>query len=93
MAKKTRALTLLAVVPTTLGLTAGLGAGSAAAQTASAPAPVEQGVVHYDGLFDDIDIPHHLRGQIDAAVGSLGVTIPRHLLDGIDDDWDDDWDD
>ena len=93
MAKKTRALTLLAVVPTTLGLTAGLGAGSAAAQTASAPAPAEQGAVHYDGLFDDIDIPHHLRGQIGAAVGSLGVTIPWHLLDGIDDDWNDDWDD
>ena len=93
MAKKTRALTLLAVVPTTIGLTVGLGAGTAAAQTAPESAPAEQGVVHYDGIFDDIDVPHHLRGQIDAAVGSLGVAIPWHLLDGVDDDWDEDWDD
>ena len=94
-AQKTRAFTLLAVVPTTISLTVGLGAGTAAAQTASAPAPAEQGVGHYDGIFDDIDVPRHLRGQIDAAVGSLGVAIPWHLLDGIDDDWDDcdDWDD
>lgn len=92
----TRALTLLATVPTTLGLAIGIGAGTASAQTVISPAPSEQGVVHYDGIFDDLDdlhVPHHLRHQINAAAGSLGVAIPWHLLDGIDDDRDDDWDD
>ena len=96
MAKNTtRALTLLTAVPATLGLVIGVGAGTAAAQTVDSPTAA-QGVVHYDGLFDDLDdlhVPHHIRHQINAAVGSLGVTIPWHLLDGIDDDWDDDWDD
>ena len=94
MAKNTtRALTLLAAVPAALGLAISAGAGTASAQTVTSPAPAEQGVVHYDGIFDDLDVRHHIRHQINAAVGSLGVAIPWHLLDGVDDDHDDDWDD
>lgn len=96
----TRALTLLATVPATLALVIGVGAGAASAQTPDAtvaPTAAGQGVIHYDGLFDDLDdlfVPHHIRHQINAAVGSLGVEIPWHLLDGLDDDqWDDDHDD
>lgn len=94
MAKNTtRALTLLAAVPATLGLAIGVGAGTASAQTVTSPAPAELGVVPYDGIFDDLHVPHHIRHQINIAAGSLGVTIPWHLLDGIDDDRDHDWDD
>lgn len=93
----TRALTLLTAVPATIGLVIGVGAGTAAADTANSPAPTaEQGVVHYDGIFDDLDdlhVPHHIRHHIDAAAGSLGVVVPWHLIDDIDDDWDDDHDD
>lgn len=106
MTHRTRALALLTAVPATLALTLA-GAATAAAQ----PAPTDQsaenpprGVVHYDGLFDDLDdlhVPHHLRHQINVALGSTGIAIPWHLLDGLDDDrWDDnddddddDWDD
>ena len=94
--EKTRALTLLAAVPATLALAIGVGAGTASAQTESTHA-AEEGVVHYDGIFDDLDdlhVPHHIRNQVNAAVGSLGIAIPWHLLDGMDDDrWDDDNDD
>lgn len=97
----TRALTLLAAVPATLALAIGLGAGAASAQTLDAatavPTAAGQGIIHYDGLFDDLDdlfVPHHIRHQINAAAGSLGVAIPWHLLDGLDDDrWDDHEDD
>lgn len=95
--EKTRALTLLAAVPATFALAIGVGAGTASAQTESVPAAAEQGVVHYNGIFDDLDdlhVPHHIRNQVNAAVGSLGIAIPWHLLDGMDDDlWDDDNDD
>ncbi len=89
----TRALTLLTSVPATIALAVGLGAGTASAQTVTAPAdPSTHGVVHYDG----IDIPAHIRHQVNSALGSVGITVPWPLLDFIDDDWDDfddDWDD
>lgn len=101
----TRTLPLLATVPATLALV--IGAGAASAQTPDATTATAtttgagQGVIHYDGFFDDLDdlfVPHHIRHQINAVVGSLGVAIPWHLLDGLDhdqwdDDHDDDWDD
>ena len=99
MTHRTRALALLTAVPATLALAIGAGAATASAQPAPSTQPAEnaaQGVVHYDGLFDDLDdlhVPQHIRHQINVALGSTGIAIPWHLLDGLDDDWDDRWDD